>query len=183
MTVQRLKLSQTAVLVVDVQERLLPVIHDHQAVLARVLLMLDAAKALDLPVLLTEQYPKGLGPTVPAVAERVTAATCRDEKMLFSACTTAVRASLEKLGATCVIVVGLEAHVCVLQTCLDLAEAGYTTAVALDAIGSRRDADKSAAILRMTQAGVVPTTVESAILELVGEAGTPRFKSILPLVK
>jgi nicotinamidase-related amidase len=82
-----------------------------------------------------------------------------------------------------VVVCGVEAHVCVLQTCLDLIDAGYVTAVVTDAIGSRRPTDQDAAVQRMIQAGVVPTTVESILMEFVHEAGTPRFKAVLPIIK
>ncbi|HEX7010019.1 MAG TPA: isochorismatase family protein, partial [Phycisphaeraceae bacterium] len=81
------------------------------------------------------------------------------------------------------LVAGIESHVCVLQTCLDLVEAGYTAAVAVDAVSSRRAADQDVAIQRMIQAGVVPVTVEAAVMELTQEAGTDRFKAILPLIK
>ena len=110
-------------------------------------------------------------------------AVCRHEKLKFSACIEPVREGLARHAARSVIVCGIEAHVCVLQTCLDLLEFGYVTGVASDAIGSRRAADQIAAERRMIQAGVIPTTVESAILELVHEAGSARFKAILPIIR
>ncbi len=105
------------------------------------------------------------------------------EKLKFSACIESVREALQRRSVRSIVVCGIEAHVCVLQSCLDLIDHGYVTAIALDAIGSRRAEDQQAAVMRMVQAGVVPTTAESALLELVHEAGGPSFKSILPLIK
>jgi nicotinamidase-related amidase len=103
--------------------------------------------------------------------------------MKFSAFIEPVREALARQGATTVLVCGIEAHVCVQQTCLDLLDAGYTAAVAVDAIDSRRAADRQAAVQRMVQAGVLPVTAESALLEMVREAGGERFKAVLPLIR
>lgn len=183
MAVARFHLDRTALLLVDMQEKLLPHIHDHEMVLDQAGRLLDAANALDLPVLVTEQYRKGLGDTVPALRNRLTSTACIFEKLKFSACIEPVRRELSRRSLTSVVVCGIEAHVCILQTCLDLVERGHTAALAVDAIGSRRSADKNAAIDRMTQAGIVPTTVESVVLELVREAGGARFKAVLPIIK
>ena len=165
------------------QERLLPAMHDAETLTTQAGRLIDGANALGLPVLVTEQYRKGLGATVQPIADRLAKAVCNHEKLKFSACIEPVRDELARRGVRAVIVAGIEAHVCVLQTCLDLADAGLIAAVAVDAIASRRPADRDAAIARMTQAGVVPTTVESALLELVHEAGTERFKAVLPIIK
>lgn len=183
MVVPRFDDERTAVLVVDMQERLLPLIADHESVTAQVGKLLDGANALELAVLVTEQYPKGLGPTVPELAERMTRVSCKPEKVKFSAFVEPVRRELARLGMRSVLVAGIEAHVCVLQTCLDLVDSGYLTAVAVDAIGSRGERDREVAIQRLVQAGVVPTTVESFLMEVVREAGGERFKSVLPLMK
>lgn len=183
MAIPRLQISQTALLVVDVQEKLLPVIHHGEAVARQVGRLIDGATVLRVPILVTEQYRRGLGLTVPALVGKLGQAVCIHEKLKFSACIEPVRAELIKRGIQQVVVCGIEAHVCVLQTCLELVELGYVTAVALDAIGSRRPADQQAAVLRMVQAGIIPTTVESVLFELVHEAGTNRFKAVLPIVK
>ena len=183
MAVQRLEAGRTVVLVVDMQERLLPVIKDSEQVVRQNQRLLDGAAALEMPVLVTEQYPQGLGQTVAEIAQKLPETAERHEKLKFSACIEPIREQLLRLQARCVIVAGVEAHVCVLQTCLDLVEAGYVTAVAVDAIGSRKQTDLEPAVRRMEQAGVLPVTVESALLELVREAGGQRFKAILPVVK
>ena len=183
MPIPRLKLESTAVLLIDVQARLLPAIHNGPRVVEQVGRLLDGSKLLSLPILVTEQYRKGLGVTVDALQPRIADAACNVEKLHFSACVDGITSELRDRGLRQVIVCGIEAHVCVLQTCLDLIDRGYVTFLALDAIGSRHAEDQAAAVQRMIQAGVVPTTVESALLELVGEAGTSRFKAILPIIK
>lgn len=183
MPVPRFDIKHTALLVVDVQEKLLPHIHDAQAILPQIGRLIDGAHVLELPVLATEQYRKGLGPTVEPIASRLNRAIGIHEKLKFSACIEPVREALARRSVRSVIVCGIEAHVCVLQTCLDLIDYGYVPALALDAIGSRRPSDKDAAVIRLTQAGAVPTTVESMLLEMVHEAGGPLFKAMLPIIK
>ena len=183
MPIARLQLGHTALLVVDIQEKLLPHMHNADQVVAQAGTLIDGAKALEIPILVTEQYRRGLGVTVPPLAKRLTDVVCNCEKLKFSACIEPIRNHLSRLGVRSVLVCGIEAHVCVMQSCLDLADAGYLVAVAVDAIGSRRPTDDAAAVQRMVQAQIVPTTVESALLELVHEAGTARFKAVLPLIK
>jgi nicotinamidase-related amidase len=185
MTPPRLRAPHTAILVVDIQEKLLPHMHNAPAVAGQTRRLVAGAAALGLPVLATEQYRQGLGQTVPEVADALTQAQGLGpyEKLKFSAWIEPVRAALIERQARSVIVCGIEAHVCVLQTCLDLVDAGYLTAVAMDAIGSRHPADQDAAVLRLTQAGVVPTTVESALLELTREAGTELFRRVLGIIR
>lgn len=179
----RLQPQHTAVLIVDVQEKLLPPMHDHEKLVAQIKRLLQGANALGLPLLVTEQYPKGLGPTVPQLMPLLSNTVCRHEKLKFSACTQPVRQAMEQHHIRSVVVCGIEAHVCVLQTCLDLVDHGFTPAVVVDAIGSRRTLDRDTAMMRMVQSGVTPTTVESALLELVHEAGGDRFKSVLPVIR
>ena len=187
MPIPRLIPDYTALLVVDIQEKLLPHIHNREQVVEQAGKLIDGAAALELPILVTEQYRKGLGRTVLDVRAKLDAAgrlvVCDAEKLKFSACVEAVREQMARHGVRCVVLCGIEAHVCVLQTALDLRDNGYMTAVALDAIGSRTQSDQAAAERRMIQAGVIPTTAESALFELVHEAGGERFKAVLPIVK
>lgn len=183
MAVPRIYPSHTAVLVVDVQEKLLPHMHNREALLPQVVKLLDGARVLSVPVFVTEQYPGGLGRTVPQVFERLDPGVGRHEKLKFSACIEPVREELVKHGVRSVLVCGLEAHVCVLQTCLDLADSGYIAAVVTDAVGSRRESDQAAAVQRMVQAGVLPTTVEAALLELAHEAGGTCFRDLLRVIR
>ena len=168
MTMQRMKLGQVGVLVVDMQERLLPVMADQDTVLAGVKKLCAGAMALDVPLLFTEQYRKGLGDTVAQLHE------AKDE---------AVREGIFSRGLRSVVVCGIETHVCVLQTCMDLAANGVVTGVCVDATGSRNQTDHDAAVQRMVQGGILPVTTESVLLELVREAGSERFKAVLPIIK
>lgn len=183
MTVPRLDEHKTALLVVDIQKKLLPHIHEAPSLLRRAARLIDGFHNLHLPTMVTEQYPQGLGPTVPQLAKRLTGAVCRVEKLRFSACVDPVKDYLDAMGAKSVVVCGIEAHVCVMQTVLDLLDAGYTTALVLDAIGSRRPLDATAAEQRMIRAGALPTTVESVLFELTREAQGDRFKAIRAVIR
>lgn len=107
---------------------------------------------------------------------------CIEEKTRFSACITPIQGQLESLNVETVVLAGVEAHVCVLGTCMDLLEAGYGVMIAQDAVSSRRRTDLRAALSRMTQAGAVPTTVETVLMELVGDAGSPVFRQLRYLI-
>lgn len=183
MPIPRFTTEDTVLLVIDMQDRLLPAIHDHEATTAQVVKLIDGCNALDIPVLVTEQYRKGLGETVPQVSDHFPDDVIIEEKLKFSVYTKAVREHLATLGRKRVIICGIETHVCVLQSALDLAQAGYITGVTTDAVSSRRPTDRDTALTRMEQAGVIPLTVEMVLLELVFEAGTDEFKSILPIIK
>ena len=179
----RLQVDRTALLVVDIQEKLLPQMHCADRLLPQAIRMVEGANVLGLPVLVTEQYPKGLGATVPQLVDRFSEDTCRYEKLKFSACISQVKDQLVQRGVRSVLVCGIEAHVCILHTCLDLIDAGFITAIVLDAIGSRRIDDQEAAVRRLTHLGVIPTTVESSLFEMVEEAGRDQFCAILPLIR
>lgn len=174
--------EETCLLVVDIQERLAPAIHEFEKLLPVARQLVEAAGVLDLPIIVTEQYPRGLGRTVPGLGELL-AGVPVIEKMRFTACVQATVERLGGLGRGAVIVTGIEAHVCVQQTVLDLLRLGYRTYVCADAIGSRRPFDRDTAIERMRAAGAIITTAESVIFELTDEAGTDTFKKILKIVK
>ena len=173
--------GDTALLVVDVQERLVPAILGHRQVVWNVGRLIDGAKLLGLPVAATEQYPKGLGPTVPELARRLGEIP---SKLTFSCggCPEIFR-ELEGRGIFKVLVCGMEAHVCVQQTVLDLVGQGWRVYVAVDAVGSRREIDYRTALARMDSAGATLTTTEAALFEWCQVAGTPEFKQISRLVQ
>jgi len=173
----------SVLVIVDVQERLLPAIHDGPAALARMLLLLETAARLGVPVIMTEQYPKGLGPTVAAVRALVPA-FAPVEKLEFS-CAPVPRFAerLRALNRPQVIVAGIETHVCVGQTALDLAAAGSRVFVPADATGSRRVLDRDAALNRMRDAGVIVTTAEAVVFEWLHRAGTEEFKAVAGFLK
>jgi len=170
-------------LVVDIQERLLPHIHAHDALTARCAMLIRGLRILDVPILVTEQYVKGLGPTVPAIAEALETFTPY-EKISFSCCGDGVFEShLVSHARHQIIVMGIEAHVCVQQTVLDLLASGNQVVVVEDCVSSRNANDKRVAIDRMRQAGAVITTAEAILFELLRQAGTETFKRISALVK
>lgn len=183
MTVHRLVPSKTALVVVDLQERLLPAIHEHDRVIANTRLLLRAANELELPVVMTTQYLKGLGPTFAAVSELAPGVTPLD-KLTFS-CFASAEFS-QALAATnrhTLLLCGVEAHICVLQTGLDALEAGYSVHVIADATSSRSPGNAALGLGRLERAGAVISSSEMAIYELLGASGTRAFKALLPHFK
>lgn len=179
----RLLPDRSAVLLVDLQERLVPVMRDRQRLIRRAARLVQGAHLLGVPLLVTEQYTRGLGETVNEISRYFVNPHCIEEKTKFSACIDPVRTQLELIEAESVVVAGIEAHVCILGTCLDLLEAGYQVFPAWDAISSRRAEDKHAAQERLAMAGAVPTTVETALLEWLGDASDSRFRLMQNLIK
>ena len=180
--VARLRREETILLVVDVQERLLPVIHEAERVVKNCEILARAAIQLKIPIVAAEQYPKFLGGTEPSLVAAL-GDTPIFAKMLFSACTGDMMKVIEATHRRSVLVCGIEAHVCVMQTALDLLEAGFTVFVAGDATSSRTAENHRVGWERMLRAGAVPTSAESAVFELLREAGTPDFKALLPVLK
>jgi nicotinamidase-related amidase len=179
----RLLTENCQLLVIDLQERLLPVMHEREALLERADVLLRGANLLGLPVVVSEQYPKGLGPTSQAVLARVDGAPVLAKASFSVYDDPSLKAALEGNGRTTVVVCGIEAHVCVLQSVLDLLAAGYTVVVVADAISSRQGSDVSRSLARMQAEGAVITSVESLLFELTRTSGTPLFKAISALVK
>jgi len=173
--------ADTALLVVDVQERLIGAIAQNDRVVFNVRRLIDGAKILGVAVVATEQYPKGLGPTVPELAERLDDIP---SKLTFSCggCPE-VFEELRNRGFHKLLVCGIEAHVCVQQTVLDLLADGWRVYLAVDAVGSRFEVDYKTALRRMDSAGTVLTTTEAALFEWCDMAGTPEFKQISRLVR
>lgn len=179
----RLDINRSQLLVIDLQQRLLPHIDERERVVAHSIRMIHAARELGLPMTLTEQYTKGLGPTDDAVATAY-GDGAKFEKLAFSSCAeNPARGRILSLGRPQVLVVGIETHVCVLQSVLDLLEIGMTPVLLADAVSSRRPVDRENAIARMRAAGVVTSTVESAVYEYMRVAGTDLFKRLLPILK
>lgn len=180
-----LERDKTVLVVIDVQEKLCVAMD--QAVLEQLVknigILLEGAAELNIPVLITEQYVKGLGPTVAELKSKAVASQCF-EKMTFSSCGSsefieALRAS----GRSQVIITGMETHVCVLQTVIELREAGFTVHIVRDAVMSRNKQNWLTAVQSMTLAGAIPTTTESALFQLLKVAGSDEFKKLSKLVK
>lgn len=174
--------QHTALLIIDVQERLVKAMRNHTEVEEAIATLQQGMEILHLPTLITEQYPRGLGATVESISARNPSATVV-EKTSFSCCgANAFAPALEELGARQVVVTGMETHVCVLQTVLDLLQAGYQVHVPLKATCSRSDINRDNALQRMQQAGAIITNVESVLFELLREAGSAEFKAISKLI-
>ena len=173
--------ADTALLVIDVQEKLMAKIPAADALIRNIAFLIDGAKLVGLPVTATEQYPKGLGPTVTALAARVPE---RADKVAFSCCAVpSVIDGLHSNGRPKIVLAGIEAHVCVLQTALDLLAANYRVFVPVDAIGSRFAVDHEFAWRRMERAGAVVTTSEACVFEWFGGSDHPQFKKLSALVQ
>ena len=182
----RIKREACALLVVDIQERLIPVIDQGDHVVSRNVILLEGLEILGVPRVFMRQYPKGLGDIVPEIRAAAGAYTPFD-KLAYSAMKdAAIAAEMERLraaGVTHVLVSGVESHVCVLQTCIDLKEAGFSPVLVVDCVGSRKPAEKEIGIKRAMQEGVLLTTAEAVLFELLVTAGTEEFKAISKLVK
>ena len=180
----RIDTQAAAVLLIDVQERLFPHVAASESLRRQCERLLEGAAHVDVPVLLTQQYTKGLGPTLASLTERLPSGTAPIEKISFSCCgEPRFMEALRSLGRRQILIAGIETHVCVLQTALDLRRAEYEPFIVVDAVGSRRETDREVALERLKQAGCPVTTVESLLFELCGRAGTDTFKAISRLVK
>jgi nicotinamidase-related amidase len=179
-----LQAPRSQLLVVDIQARLMPAVADADRVVRNTLILLQAAARLGLPVTVTEQYPKGLGATVPAVAEALPADAVVLPKIHFSAAADpAIATRVASLGRPQVVIAGAEAHVCVLQTAIGLKERGLDMFVVGDASSSRVQASASAAHARLLHAGIPWITTEMAVFEWLGQAGTDDFRALSALIK
>jgi nicotinamidase-related amidase len=183
MKAELLDRDRTVLVLIDVQERLFPTIHENQRMLERIDLLLSAAKLLGVPLLLTEQYPKGLGNTLEAV-RRMLPEVQPLAKTGFS-CVSApgFKERLSSLRRDQILLAGIETHVCVAQTALELASGGENVFVAADATSSRRLSDAQIALRRLDRCGLAITTAEAAVFEWLRRAGTEEFKSLQPKIK
>ena len=174
-----LRRESTLLLVVDAQEAFRPVVLDFDRVAENTAVLVQGAQALDVPVVVTEQYPKGLGHTIPEVADHLNG-TEPIEKLSFSA---AAADGFDPGERDQVLVCGIEAHICVSQTAHDLLERGLEVHVARDAVTSRTEENREVGLRKMEAAGATVTSVEAALFELLGAAGSDEFKAVQRLVK
>jgi nicotinamidase-related amidase len=179
----RLTRARAGLVVVDIQERLMPAIFEKERVVQNTLRLVQGATILQVPIFATEQYRKGLGSTVPEVAAAIPGFAPM-EKLAFSACgADGFVPSLESKQVADAVLCGIEAHVCVMQTCLDLLDKGFDVFVAADAVSSRTPENYRIGLERMSAAGAVIVSTEMVLFELLGQAGTAEFKQVLTLVK
>lgn len=179
----RILKEDTIALVVDFQEKLMPVMTYKNELEARTNILLKGLKALEVPMLVTQQYTRGIGMTIPSVAEAVGTEDYFD-KLTFSCYEDEnIKKAIDAAGCKNVLVCGIESHICVLQTCIDLKAAGYNPVLVADCIGSRKLSDKEMALVRAQQEGITLTTSEAILFELTRKAGSDVFKTISKLIK
>lgn len=170
-------------MIVDVQQRLLSAMDAPRAVMSGCSLMMKAADVMDVPIVVTEQYPEGLGPTVEPLAELAPEEAFFSKLHFSSAKNPAIMGKIKTLQPRQIVIAGIEAHVCVLQTTIGLLEAGYPCFVAGDATSSRTAANHAAAMARLREAGAEVVTSEMVVFEWLEKAGTPEFRDLSRLLK
>jgi len=175
--------ESAAGLIIDIQKKLLPHMYNAEVLEENCKKLITGLSLLQIPMVASEQYPKGLGSTINSVRnlipdfksfEKVSFSCCRDDNF---------RKVMRDVGKRMIIICGMEAHVCVLQTVIDMVEIGYQPVIVADCISSRHESDKKTAIKRMIQEKAIVTSYESILFELCQEAGTDKFKKISQLVK
>ncbi|MCX8170452.1 MAG: hydrolase [Candidatus Bathyarchaeota archaeon] len=175
--------KNTILVIIDVQEKIFPPISDRERVLENTRKLIQFAKIIGMPIILTEQYPRGLGPTIPEIKdlipdvepiEKVEFSCFRSEKF---------REAIERLNVESLIIVGIETHICITQTAIEGAEEGFRVCVVSDATSSRNPEDKEIALERLRDNGVIVASTEMLIYELLKKAGTQEFREALKLIK
>lgn len=175
--------EDTAVVVIDLQEKLIPVMHDKERLEDRAVRFLKGIRALDIPVVITQQYTKGIGKTISSVAEALGEFKHIEKNSFSCMANEEFAAAIKALNKKNVVVCGTEAHICVQQTVLQLMEAGYNAYLVADCVGSRSEEDKFWGITRMGNSGAVITTYEAVLYELLRDSKAPGFKEISAIVK
>ncbi len=179
----RIELDKAAAVLIDMQERLFPHMHQNEELLKRTKILLAGLTVLGVPTVATEQYPRGLGPTLSAIRELIPEVTPIEKASFSCYAEPRFRETLGSIDRRTIIVAGIEAHVCVQQTILDLLEAEYLPILVTDATSSRNPKDMEIALRRLEREGARLATVESILFEMTRVAGTPQFKEISSLVK
>lgn len=179
----KLNAKDIVTVIIDIQQKLFPVIDNRDMLLVQTKKLIEGSVLFEIPLITTFQYIKGLGEETKELKESLRNAT-RIEKITFSCMDDEVfRKALERTGRGTVLIAGIESHICVQQTVLDLLEYGYLPVVVCDCIGSRNPYDKQIALLRMQEAGAVITTCEAILYEICQRADHQAFKALLKLIK
>ena len=180
----RILAEDTMALIIDYQERLVPVMNNKEELIHNTEILIKGLRALNIPMLITQQYTKGIGMTVPALVEAVGENFEYDDKITFSCAEDEnIYHKIVECGKQNIIICGIEAHICVLQTVIDLIEKGYNIILVEDCVDSRKESDRQVGIKRAIKEGAIPTTYESILFELTRVAKTDVFKEISRLIK
>jgi nicotinamidase-related amidase len=180
----RILAEDTLALIVDFQERLVPVIHNREELLNNTEILMKGLQVLRIPMIVTQQYTKGIGMTVSKLSDIMGESFNFEDKLTFScAQDETILSKIKATGRKNVIVCGIEAHICVLQTVIDLLALGYHVIIVEDCVGSRKESDRLVGIKRAIMEGAIPTSYESILFELTRVAKTDQFKEISRLIK
>jgi isochorismate hydrolase len=175
--------SSILLLVVDMQEPFLRTVHRRDSLIRNVSFLLESARIMDLPIISTVQYEEKMGGPIPAISRLLPEGSRPLDKLCFSCGSSdVILSAIQNSGRRQVLISGAETHICILQTALELADQ-YEVHLAADAVSARGEIDHEIALRRMQRAGIVLTTAESAVYQLLRTAGTPQFKEILRLIK
>ena len=174
--------EEAVLVIIDIQERLVPVMNRGERVIKNTNVVKATSKNMDMPIIVTEQYTKGLGSTVLQIEENLEGAK-KFEKNTFSGCIEGVMDYLDKTGRKKIIITGMETHVCVFQSVRDLLRQGYYVFVAADAVCSRTEENYNNALSLMREMGAVISNTETILFDLLKESGTPQFKALSKLIK
>lgn len=170
--------QKSRLLVVDLQSKLMPYIHDHSALLDNCINLIKVAKAIEVPIIASEQYPKGLGHTVAAIRELLEPDGMMEKEFFSCLADEGCRATLQDKHFSQVVIIGTESHVCVMQTALELKAAGQDVFLVEDCVGSRDPHNKQLAIARMRQAGIIIVSREMVAFEWLRKANTALFRQV-----
>lgn len=179
-----IKANETAAIIVDVQEKLMPAMYNREMVERETNRLAEGLKVLEVPMIVTQQYTKGIGMTIPSVIETIGEGFSYMEKTSFGVYgEDSIKEAIDGLGKKNILVCGTETHVCVLQTCIQLKAAGYQPILVVNACGSRHEDDRMFGIERAKQEGVIVTTAEAILFELTANSKSPVFRQISKIVK
>ena len=178
-----IRAPDSVLVIIDMQERLVPAMQAPARTLKNAKLLLQAAQVCEVPALLTEQYPKGLGKTVPEIANAAGNSVMIEKDHFSCMEDQEFQRSFRALNRKQAVLAGMEAHICVVQTAASLVEQGFDVFVVSDATASRTRESEKACLTRLSASGVHVVTTEMVVFEWLGKAGTPAFKSLLPLIK
>ncbi len=180
---KNLSIQDSVLVVVDMQERIIPKIFDSRTVVGNAITLIKSAEILNIPIVVTEQYPKGLGPTIPKIKDLITPWQ-PIEKICFSCFENSdFSRKLKELKRDNIILCGIESHVCITQTALNGLKLNYSVFFVKDAISSRTENNRETGFERMAQAGAIPVSTEMAMFELLREAGTDKFKQMVSMIR
>ena len=178
-----LNATDTMAIIIDYQERLLPAMDEHEKLAKQAEILIKGLKALDVPMVITQQYTKGIGMSEPFVFAAAQTEEYMDKVEFSAMANEPIAERVKQINKKNVIVCGIEAHICVLQTCIDLKAQGFTPYLVIDCIGSRKRSNWEMTLIRAQQEGIVVTSMESILFELLGKAGGDTFKTVSKLIK